>query len=177
MRVAIIVAMSADGLIGNAQALPWRLSKDLKRFRERTWGKPVIMGRKTFESIGKPLPGRHLIVVTRQSDYVAAGCQLAHSLREALALATLRAAEHQGDEIVIAGGGEIYREALPLCDRIYLTTVEGRFQGDTYFPAASLGPPGWQIVHQEDWPADDKSHYPHRFTILERTPGRERLPG
>ncbi len=177
MRVAIIVAMSADGLIGNAQALPWRLSKDLKRFRERTWGKPVIMGRKTFESIGKPLPGRHLIVVTRRTDYAAAGCRIAPSLPAALALAREWAAEHQAEEIMIAGGGEIYREALPLCDRIYLTTVEGRFQGDTYFPAASLGPPGWRIVHQEDGPADEKNPYPHRFAILERKPGIERLPG
>src|SRR3954453_12323671 len=104
MRVAIIVAMSEEGLIGTEQALPWRLSKDLKRFRELTWGKPVILGRKTFESIGKPLPGRHLIVVTRQLDYAATGCRIAHSLPEALGLAQAWAVEHQADEIMIAGG-------------------------------------------------------------------------
>src|SRR3954469_21484251 len=130
MHVALIVAMSEQGLIGNQQALPWRLSKDLKRFRELTWGKPVVLGRKTYESIGKPLPGRHLIVVTRRADYAAAGCEIAHSFAEAVALADAWATEHQVDEIMVAGGAEVYREALPLCDRIYLTVVEGQFQGE-----------------------------------------------
>lgn len=167
MRVAGIVAMSGDGVIGNKQGLPWRLPKDLKRFRELTWGKPVVLGRKTWESIGRPLPGRHIIVVTRNPRYVAEGCQVAASLLEALDRSgDWLDPEHQ--EVMIAGGAEVFREAMPLWDRIYLTVVAGRFAGDVYFPEEALRLSAWQVVQEEAHPADEKNPHPHRFYILDR---------
>jgi dihydrofolate reductase len=131
--VSLIVAMARNRVIGRGNALPWHLPADLRRFRDLTMGHPVIMGRKTFESIGGPLPGRQTIVVTRQERYAAPGCVVVHSLAAAFAAADC------ADEVFICGGGELYREALPLVGRIYLTVVELEVAGDTFFPELPAG--------------------------------------
>lgn len=132
-RLSLIAALAANGVIGAGNALPWRLPEDLKRFKALTLGHPVIMGRKTFESIGRPLPGRRNIVLSRRPEYFAAGCIVAHDLESALAAAG------DADELFVIGGGELYREALPLADRIYLTIVHGEAQGDVLFPELPNG--------------------------------------
>jgi dihydrofolate reductase len=128
MIISIIAAMAENRVIGRDGELPWDIPADRQRFRELTMGHPVIMGRRTFESIGRPLPGRPTIVLTRRPDYRVAGCQVAHSLDEALAAC--------GDaaEAFICGGEGLYRQTLPLAERIYLTTVHTRCAGDTFFP-------------------------------------------
>lgn len=167
MPVALIAALDRNNLIGTETGLPWRLPRDLKRFRTLTWGKPVILGRKTLELIGGPLPGRHNIVLTHSLAYRAPGCQVVHSLAEALTVARQLAAADGGDEIMIAGGAEVYRQALPLCDRIYLTVVDNTFAGTTYFPGKRPGPPEWRMVHHEEFPPDEKNRAAHSFSILE----------
>ncbi|MCA9411627.1 MAG: dihydrofolate reductase, partial [Candidatus Omnitrophica bacterium] len=117
MTISIIVAVAKNGIIGKENDLPWRLSEDLKHFKRTTLGKPVIMGRKTYESVGKPLPGRRNIVVSRNPSYEAEGCEVAHSIEEAIDWTM------DADEVMILGGGRLYSDALPLTDRIYLTQV------------------------------------------------------
>jgi dihydrofolate reductase len=167
MRISLIVAMSETGLIGTGQGLPWHLPADLKRFKTLTWGKPIIMGRKTHELICRPLPGRLNIVVSRQPGYKAEGCEVVHSLDEALTLARRAARPNEPQEIMIIGGAQIYREALPLGERVYLTVVEGEFEGETYFPG-ELSAPEWETVQEEHIPADAKNPHGHRFCVLER---------
>jgi dihydrofolate reductase len=145
MRLSIIVAMSNEGLIGNETGLPWHLPSDLKRFRNITWGKPVIMGRKTFGLLGKPLDGRPNIVLTHQPDFPVLGAEVAHSLDEALTLAS-KHLSYYCKEVFIIGGATVFREAVPLCDRIYLTVVEGQFTGNTYFLEGLLSPADWRMV-------------------------------
>ena len=128
MIISLIAAMAENRTIGRNNAMPWHIPADLKRFRELTLGHPVIMGRKTFESMGAPLPGRDNIIVTRQPDFHAEGCTVAHDLASALALAS------EADEVFICGGGEIYRQALPFADRIYLTIIHRDYAGDRLFP-------------------------------------------
>jgi len=128
MIISLVVAMARNRVIGRAGTIPWDLPADRRRFRELTMGHSLIMGRKTFESIGRPLPGRETIVVTRQAGYRAAGCLVAHSLAEALAQA------RGSDEVFVCGGGELYREALPLAGRLYLTLLAAEVEGDTFFP-------------------------------------------
>lgn len=125
--------MSSNRVIGDNGRVPWRIPADLRRFRALTTGHPVIMGRKTYESIGRPLPQRTNIVVTRQPAYRADGCLVAGSLKMALKLA------EPGDEVFICGGGEIYQQALPLAGKLYLTVLAQEFAGDTFFPEISLG--------------------------------------
>ncbi len=128
MLISLIAAMAENRVIGRNNVIPWRLPADMQRFRAITMGHPVIMGRKTYESIGRPLPGRKTVLITRQRNYRAAGCVVVHSLREALA-------ECEGEaEVFICGGGDIYREALPLASRIYLTVIHQQVPGDTLFP-------------------------------------------
>lgn len=158
-RVSLVVAMDDAGLIGANNALPWRLSNDLKHFKRITWGKPIVMGRRTFQSIGRPLPGRRNIVLTRDKAFDAPGCRVVHTFQEAMAAA-------DAEEVMVIGGADIYRQALPRADRIYLTRVRGRFQGDTYFPI--FGADDWAEVSGEDQPADERNPHPHRFSILER---------
>ena len=160
MKIAIIVAVSANNVIGVSGRLPWHLPEDLKRFRELTMGKPIIMGRATFESIGRPLPGRENIVLTRDLEYVAEGCVIAQNTEVALAIA-------QGArEVMIIGGGEVYRQFLPTADKIYLTRVEVEVQGDTTFPVIDMSI--WTEVSKEQY----KSHGVHEpffeITTLER---------
>ena len=172
MIVSAIAAVGEGGVIGREGELPWRLSEDLKRFRAITWGKPIIMGRKTFESLGRALPGRTNIILTRRPGYRAEGCEVATSPTEALSLAESSGA----DEVVVIGGSEVYREFLPGCDKLYLTIVEGRFEGDTYFPAGVLDAPEWQLVHEESRPADARNAIATRYRILVRRPSGRSTP-
>ena len=161
MQVSIIVARARNGVIGREGALPWRLPADLRHFRETTMGKPVIMGRRTWESIGRPLPGRRNIVVTRQSNYHAVGAEIASSWDAALALA--------GDapEVMVIGGAALYREALPIAHRIYLTDVQASVEGDTRFP--DLDAREWREVERRAVPPDDRNAWACAFVVLERT--------
>lgn len=167
MIVAAIVAMTEDGVIGREGKLPWHLPDDLKRFRAITWGKPIVMGRRTFESLGRALPGRTNIVLTRQSGYRAEGCRVATSPDEALALAASTGAS----EAVVIGGAEVYRQFLPECDKVYVTTVSGQFDGDTYFPPGLLDSPDWEVVKEETRPADARNPFGVRYQILVRRTG------
>lgn len=158
--ISLIVAMDRNGVIGAQGTMPWRLPADLKYFKQITMGKPVVMGRKTFESIGKPLAGRHNIVLTRDRSYEAPGCTLVHSAEEALA-ATANAAE-----VMIIGGAQIYRRFLPITDRIYLTQIDAAFEGDTLFP--QLRAEEWRTTWVKAHEADARNPYPFRWLVLER---------
>jgi len=159
--ISLIVAMAQNGVIGRANALPWeRLPEDLKRFRSYTLGKPVLMGRKTFESIGRSLPGRNNLVLTRDRAWSAPGVRVVHSVEEALAQAA------GSDELVVIGGAEIYRLVLPFARRMYLTHVHADVPGDTFFP--DFDPTQWEDVECRLHPADDAHAYPVTFVTLER---------
>jgi dihydrofolate reductase len=159
MKIAIIVAMGTNRVIGRDNEMPWHLPADLKHFKQTTLGKPVLMGRKTHESIGRPLPERANIVITRDRDYDAPGCTVVHSIEEAL-----RAA---GDgEVMVIGGAEFYRQILPRADTIYLTLIHQTFEGDTRFP--ELPDTDWREVERSDYPPDDSNPYPYSFIRLER---------
>jgi dihydrofolate reductase len=133
MVISLIAALARNRVIGWQGDIPWDLPADRRKFRELTMGHPLIMGRRTYESIGRPLPGRATIVLTRQAGYLAPGCRVAHSLAEALALVA------DADEVFICGGEEIYRQALPLAERLYLTLVEAEPVGDAWFPELAAG--------------------------------------
>jgi len=160
--IALIVAMDEHRLIGAEGHLPWHLSADLQYFRRVTLGKPLLMGRCTYESIGRPLPRRHNIVVTRKSHYTAPGCTVVHSLE-----AGLRAA---GDveEVIVIGGASIFRQMLPRAQRLYLTEVHATFAGDTRFPEFDLE--SWVEVWREDHAPDLNNPYAYSFVRLERLP-------
>lgn len=153
--ISIIVAASENNVIGNQGALPWRLSDDLKRFKSLTMGKPIVMGRKTWDSIGKPLPGRKNIVITRQPGFVAEGCDVVSSVAEALAAAG------DADEIMVIGGSEIYALFMPLAGRVYLTRVHADVEGDVGFPV--LDTDTWRLVSDERHSADEKNQYEYSF--------------
>lgn len=156
----MIVAASANNVIGVDGGLPWCLSEDLRRFKEITLGKPMIMGRLTFESIGKALPGRRSIVITRQANYEAEGCDVVTTMDAALELAS------DADEVMIIGGGKVYEQLLPMTDRIYLTRVHADFDGDTFFP--EIREDEWQIVSSEPLPSNDERPFSISFQTLER---------
>ncbi len=160
MRISIIVAMAENRVIGNQNRLPWHLPADLQHFKRTTMGKPILMGRKTWESLGRALPGRTNIVITRNSDYVADGGVVVHSMQEAL-----RAAG-DAEEVMIIGGAECYRQALPQADTLYLTLVEGEFAGDALFP--ELAAAEWREVASESHEADDRNPHAYRFVTLRR---------
>lgn len=164
MLISIIVAMDEKRCIGKAGGLPWRLSSDLKRFKALTMGHTLIMGRKTYQSIGRPLPGRKMIVVTRSHSFGAEGCQVAYSLEEAVQMAR----QDGESEAFIAGGGEIYRQALPLADRIYLTKVQAQVECDAFFPEFDC--PAWLVSQELSQPASDQNDYPTIFQVLNRQP-------
>lgn len=171
MDVVIHVAVAQNGVIGREGGLPWRLSSDLKRFKAGTMGQPIVMGRKTFESIGRPLPGRLNIVVTRDGNFRAEGVETAGSLEDAITLATVRArCMASANEIAIIGGGEIYARALPLADLLRVTHVLADIDGDTRFP--EIDPDTWAEAHREDVPAGDKDSHPTRFVIYRRRAAR-----
>jgi dihydrofolate reductase len=165
-RIAFVVAVAENGVIGRDGKLPWRLPTDLRRFRKVTLGKPVIMGRKTYESIGKPLDGRDNVVVTRQRDFAAAGVQVATSVEEAIDLGRELAEKRGADEVMIIGGEGIFRSALADADRIYLTLVHGTPAGDTRFAIPDA--PAWRETAREPMPQGSGDEYPADFIVLER---------
>lgn len=164
--LSLIVARAANGCIGRDNKLPWYLPNDLKYFKRVTFGKPVIMGRKTWESLKGPLPGRTNIVITRQSDYQADGARVVASLDDALSLAADQAFIDGGDEAVIMGGAEIYRLALPQVTRLYITEVHAEVEGDTFFP--TLAPSSWHEAGREDFAAEGPNPYDYSFVVYER---------
>ncbi len=166
MKTALIVAMAQNRVIGRNNKLPWYLPNDLKYFKQVTMGKPIIMGRLTFESIGKPLPGRVNIVVTRNSEWQAEGVRVSHSLDEACELAASIAQIDGQHEVMVIGGDQIYQAALPMVDRLYLTEVHAEVDGDAYFP--EFDRESWQEVVREDFEASEPNPYAYSFVVLDR---------
>ncbi len=160
MLISAIVAMSENRVIGNNNQLLWHLPADLKHFKEITMGKPVLMGRKTHQSIGRVLPGRCNVVITRDVNLEAPGCVVVNSIDTALA------AVDYSDEIFVIGGAELYREMLPVIQRIYLTIVHQYFVGDAYFP--EINPDEWRESSHGSHPQDDKNNYSISFLTLDR---------
>ncbi len=162
MKVSLIAAVADNGVIGRAGAMPWRLAGDMKHFKAVTLGKPVVMGRRTFQSLGAPLAGRTNIVITRNESFAASGALIADSFKGAL-----RAAEEEAAaECMIIGGGEIYALALPLADRFYLTEVHASPQGDTRFPEFDRA--AWREISRDDNPAGGVGSPAYSFVVLER---------
>ena len=163
MKISMIAAMADDRVIGINNSLPWKLPNDMKWFRQNTLGKPIVMGRKTFESFGaKPLPGRTNIIITRDKNYTADECIIVHSIDEAIQAA--------GDveEIMIIGGASFYEQMLPKADRLYITFVHTKVEGDAWFPEWNQNE--WQQVERIDHEADEKNPHAHSFVILQRKP-------
>ena len=160
MIISITVAMDKKGVIGLEGDLPWHLSADLKRFKAMTMGKPLIMGRKTHESIGRPLPGRKNIILTQSQEFKAEGCTVVHSLEEALLAAG------EVDEVMIMGGSGIYDQSLDRANRLYITEVHADVRGDVYFPEFDIGE--WVEIEREDHSADDKNDFDYSFVVMER---------
>jgi len=161
MKISLIWAMADDWVIGIENGLPWKLPADMKWFRENTLGKPILMGRKTFESFGaRPLPGRTNIIVTRDPDYRAEGAVVAHSVAEALAAAG------DAEEVMVIGGASFYEQMLPRADRLYMTLVHGKFEGDAWFPPFAADK--WREVQRLDFAPDAKNAYPYSFVVMER---------
>ncbi len=158
--ITLIVAVSTNNVIGTDGDLPWRLSDDLKRFKAVTMGKPIVMGRKTYESIGRPLPGRQNIVITRQDEFTADGCDVVQSTAEAVEVAG------GADEVMVIGGSQIYVAFLPLADRIYLTRVHTEVEGDAFFPP--LDETKWRESASESFEADESNDYACTVTRLSR---------
>ena len=166
MKLSMIVATAQNRVIGRDNALPWYLPNDLKYFKQTTLGKPVIMGRKTYESIGKPLPGRTNIVITRQTDYLPEGVKVVHSVAEARDLAESVCLIDGQEEAMIMGGAEIYTLALPDADRLHLTEVPADVDGDAYFP--EYDKTEWQEISREDFNAEGPNPYNYSFVVYDK---------
>ena len=162
MKLSLIVAISNNGVIGHQGQLPWHLSADLQRFKRITMGHHIIMGRVTYESIDRLLPGRTSIILTRQQDYAIEGALVARSIAAACDLAAA------DEEAFIIGGSSVYESARDIVDRIYLTRVLADVQGDTFFPPLELAE--WKRVESEDRSADDRNDHDHRFEVYYRAP-------
>lgn len=160
MNLSILAAKATNNVIGKDNGLIWHLPADLKHFRELTTGGTVIMGRKTFESIGKALPHRDNIIITSQKDFQAPGCEIVHSLEEAIQIS------NQEENVFIIGGGEIYWQALDLVSTLYMTEVHAHFSGDTFFP--EINPQIWEETFREDHQADEKNPYDFSFVTYQR---------
>ena len=158
--ISIVVAASTNNVIGVQGELPWKISDDLKRFKQLTMGNPIVMGRRTWESIGRALPGRQNIVLTRQSDLLAEGCDVVASPAEALSVAG------DADEIFVIGGSDIYALFLPKSTRLYLTRVHVHIDGDAYFP--EFDEQDWQLIEAESHDADEKNQFAFEFRTYER---------
>lgn len=156
--IKIIAAMSKNRVIGNNNSLIWKLPNDLKRFKDLTSGSPIIMGRKTYESIGKPLPNRRNIIISRNENLQIDDCEVVSSLDEALLLTN--------NDCFIIGGGEIYKESIEIADKIYLTIVQKEFEGDTYFP--EINKKNWTKIFKIENKADEKNEYDYSFIDYER---------
>ena len=157
--ISLIVAVAENGVIGDRNALLWHISEDLRHFKAVTTGHPVVMGRKTWESLGRPLPNRTNVVITRQNIEIP-GCTVAHSLEEAVALFPA------DEEVFVIGGAQIYGEALPAADRFYLTRVHRAYEGDTRFPEWDAAE--WRLVGSEAFPCGERYEYPFTFETYER---------
>lgn len=166
MQLAVIVAAAENGVIGRNNTLPWHLPEDLRYFKRVTLGKPVVMGRKTYESIGRPLPGRTNIVISRRVGYAPEGVLVAAGLEEALSLATEVALRDGADELVVIGGAEIYRAAIPRADRLYLTEVHAAVEGDARLPDIDWSE--WREVFRERRAASGANPYDFSFVVFER---------
>jgi dihydrofolate reductase len=162
MKLILIAAVANNNVIGGDNKLLWHLPADLKRFKELTMGHTLIMGRKTFESIGKALPGRRTIIVTRQSDYKAKGCETVPDLKEAICKV------REESDVFVAGGGEIYRQVISLhyARRIFLTRIYANFEGDSFFP--TIDPDKWELIEREEFQPDEKNPYPFAFLTYKR---------
>jgi len=160
--VSLIVAMAKNGVIGDAGRIPWHLPTELARFKRITLGHHIVMGRKTWESIGRLLPGRRSVIVSRNPRYGVPGAIVADSLRAAIAICLY------DEEVFVIGGAELFREALPIADRLYVTVVDAEVAGDTVMPAIDFSV--WQAIESEDVAADDRNPYSFRFTRYERRP-------
>ncbi len=160
MTVSIIVAMAENGVIGRDMDLPWHISADLKRFKALTMGHHIVMGRKTYESIGRLLPGRTTVIITRQADYHVAGAVVVHSLEAARAVAA------EDSELFIIGGGQIYELALPLAEKLHITRVHTEVDGDTLFPDVHWE--DWQLIGAERHSADEKNDYDYTFESYQK---------
>ena len=170
MRLALIVAQGKNRVIGHQNRLPWHLPEDLRYFKQVTLGKPIIMGRKTFESIGKPLPGRTNIVISRDVQWTAENIKVVRSLEEAIETAKAQALMDGVEESVVIGGAQIYAQSLASVDRLYLTQVEAKLEGDAYFPEIDYSV--WQELGRESYPAGDApGRYAYSFLVLERARG------
>ena len=162
MEISIIAAIDENFGIGLEGRLPWSLPSDLKRFKKITLGHTVLMGRKTYESIGRPLPGRTMLVLTRQKDFHPAGCLTVQSLEEGIEMAQ----KNGENELFIIGGGQVYRQAYPLCHRLYLTRVQTRVNTDVQFPVIDYSM--WQPVEQIEQPKDETHSYSYVFEVYQR---------
>ena len=159
MTITLIAAVASNGVIGNNNELIWRLPADMKYFRQQTIGKPVLMGRKTFESLGKPLKDRTNVILSRTLQEAPEGCELVRTIPEAIA-------KYGEDELMVIGGGDIYKQALEIADRLQLTEIAQAFDGDTYFP--DFDRQEWKLVSREEGTQDDKNLLPYAFCVYER---------
>ncbi len=166
MKLAIIVAQASNRVIGVNNKLPWHLPEDLRYFKQVTTGKPIIMGRNTFESIGRPLPGRENIVISRQSNYAPDGVKVVDSLDVAYELAESIGLVNGIDEAMVIGGAQIYEQALPKAERLYLTQVEAEIDGDAWFPEFQKN--DWKEVGRENFSAEGPNPYNYSFIVLDR---------
>ncbi len=164
MITSLVVAASTNNVIGKDNKLLWTLPNDMKFFKNTTWGMPVVMGRKTFESLGKALNGRTNIVITRQTDFAAEGVKVVSNMDDAM----IAAADADAKEIYVIGGGEIYKQALPIAHRVYITRVHTVIDGDTFFP--ELPTRDWKLLSRLDFKADAKHAYDYSFEVWERIP-------
>lgn len=162
MIISLVVAAATNNAIGKEGKLPWHLPNDMKHFKNVTWGMPVIMGRKTFESLGKALPGRKNIVITRQTDWKVPGAVVVKNMEDALFVAK----ETDANEIMVIGGGEIYKAFFDKAKRIYITRVEAEPEADTFFPV--IAHEHWHLVSQKNYEADEKNDYNYSFQTWER---------
>lgn len=162
MIISAIVATAKNNVIGKDNDIPWYLPADLKYFKRTTLGHHIIMGRKSFESIGRPLPKRTNIVITRDPFYMASGCVVVHSIEEALAIAK----ENGEEEAFVIGGGQIYKQGFPLLDKIYLTEVDLEVEGEIFFPTINKN--DWKEISSEAHLPDEKNKYAYVFKVLER---------
>ena len=167
MKIALIVATSQNNVIGLDNQLPWHLPEDLQYFKAVTMGKPILMGRKTFDSIGRPLPGRVNIVLTRDTNWTAQGVEVVNDLDAAIAASEKACKAADTDELMIIGGEQIYRKFLPVANKLYLTKVEAEIEGDAYFPA--IDSKQWRQVAEKI--PEEVGNYSYRFVVLERMAG------
>ncbi len=166
MKLALIWAMANNRTIGRNNDLPWRLPEDLKYFKRTTLGKPIIMGRKTWDSIGKPLPGRTSIVISRDPTFTLAGAKVAGTLQAAIELAKAEVSDEENEEAMVIGGAEIFALALPMADRLYLTQVHADVEGDVFFPDFDTN--AWREIAREKFSASDANPYDYSFIVLDR---------